>query len=50
MTKEQAILEVKVIRDFINIYTNAGIEVTENAWLRATELMNEFEIKLEDIR
>ena len=50
MTRKQAILEVKVIRNFINIYTKAGHDVTESALVRVTNLMNEFDIKIEEIK
>lgn len=50
MTREQAILEVKVIRNFINIHAKAGHDVPESAWVRVTNLMNEFDIKIEEIK
>lgn len=50
MTREQAIAEVKTIKQMINDWFKAGMNAPESAYNRASELMKEFEIKLEELR
>lgn len=50
MTREEAILKVKVIKNFINTYSNAGLDVDAKVFEKATELMNVYNITLEDLK
>lgn len=49
MTREDAIKEVKTIKDIVNYNTNNGMPTSEEAWKRALELMKEFNITTKEL-
>lgn len=49
MTREQAIAEVKAIKELINISFAAGQTVSDNTWAKVNKLMTEYHIELSEL-